>query len=1005
MREEEVLETIDDPAPEVVEASAGGDSSTEPVTLSNVKAEDSGTVANMSSAGAITNASNEVQSTGDVALAKIRIWLPQERCRRVLEKIMNDNFSTSFIDPVDTDMYDDYLDIVDTPMCLNDVLENLDNNKYKGQYYTKFAYDMRLIWKNCKAYNLYKSQIWYCAHTLSLQFERLYQAWVLSYQDASLFMTDPLARPWESTCRICLLDEEDDSMMLCDHCDAPYHIYCLKPPLPAVPEGAWICPRCQNWFAKSGAKVLSAQVEEDARNLSIAARSRKIVKVMKKKYLVKWRGLSYRDCTWESEKDINDDVKIANYHKLNDTPPEEPPLTQAEIGAELSKDKRNQLYPAMTVPNLLKDLEGTIYAQIRSYHFLKSKQIPPVALLKESGPSTYGATYGATTEICLPKGMTKLLRIADNSLDPNNAEEMLLGYSSKSQTTNDNDSISDVKLDENTKDSDDMEVDNQDESSSDEDSVDDKKAFDAFKRTMIPVKGLTSEEFHDAAQAAYEAKKLAKKEEKKRAKMVIVRNGDGNVSQERYESRCQEWYAIPPIDLPYSTATLPNSLADPSRQICADVLSKMVYSIARNNHQPTLASTRSKLLSYEIEVCVAKGTGGLFMNIGDYKDRVVVLGFRRKPDGTMGPAEVTGKIKVGDILIGINGTYVSHIGFKHIIKILSTTSQPYVYLRFLRINPESQNTIDLITKERTNSVNSSSRRPTFKRSKYFGVYYRPVDGKWQAEIYKEDVGEMFVIGVYENQEDAAHAYDNEYTALHGSDQNDLAQHVNFTSTGELTDLSLLLSKYYDNDTKLTKERLSDLREEYDQEEVTDEREIHSCDSYDSDSTLNPEDSAKSESSDSDGSSSASTEDDESWGSDVQNDVKDWKPKDEIEASGPTGRLLRAVNQSDFAPLRSEWNNYIVDISSGQEYLPSDAGKHKKVDQIDLASGSVIRTWDTLAAASRGTNIPIYAIQQVLKGKTDNGGGFKWRVSPGQNKLLEPQVHILENLMKLFKVLY
>ena len=59
---------------------------------------------------------------------------------------------------------------------------------------------------------------------------------------------------------------------------------------------------------------------------------RKVIRVKKKKYLVKWRGLSYRDCTWETVKDVNDDVKIAEYHKLNDNPPDEPPLTQAEIG-------------------------------------------------------------------------------------------------------------------------------------------------------------------------------------------------------------------------------------------------------------------------------------------------------------------------------------------------------------------------------------------------------------------------------------------------------------------------------------------------------------------------------------------------------------------------------------------------------------------------------------------------------------------------------------------------
>ena len=36
-----------------------------------------------------------------------------ERCRHVLERVWDDGFSVSFVDPVDTDTYDDYLDIVD----------------------------------------------------------------------------------------------------------------------------------------------------------------------------------------------------------------------------------------------------------------------------------------------------------------------------------------------------------------------------------------------------------------------------------------------------------------------------------------------------------------------------------------------------------------------------------------------------------------------------------------------------------------------------------------------------------------------------------------------------------------------------------------------------------------------------------------------------------------------------------------------------------------------------
>jgi len=50
--------------------------------------------------------------------------------------------------------------VVEEPMCLKDIKKKLDNGEYsKYNQYTKFAQDMRKIWRNCKAYNLYKSQV------------------------------------------------------------------------------------------------------------------------------------------------------------------------------------------------------------------------------------------------------------------------------------------------------------------------------------------------------------------------------------------------------------------------------------------------------------------------------------------------------------------------------------------------------------------------------------------------------------------------------------------------------------------------------------------------------------------------------------------------------------------------------------------------------------------------------------------------------------------------------
>lgn len=51
--------------------------------------------------------------------------------------------------------------------------------------------------------------------------------------------------PWdEGICKVCGVDKDDDSVLLCDTCDAEYHTYCLNPPLSRIPDGNWYCPSC-----------------------------------------------------------------------------------------------------------------------------------------------------------------------------------------------------------------------------------------------------------------------------------------------------------------------------------------------------------------------------------------------------------------------------------------------------------------------------------------------------------------------------------------------------------------------------------------------------------------------------------------------------------------------------------------------------------------------------------------------------------------------------------------
>lgn len=52
---------------------------------------------------------------------------------------------------------------------------------------------------------------------------------------------DPMAK---YICLMCNRGDVEESMLLCDGCDASYHTFCLLPPLQEIPKGDWRCPKC-----------------------------------------------------------------------------------------------------------------------------------------------------------------------------------------------------------------------------------------------------------------------------------------------------------------------------------------------------------------------------------------------------------------------------------------------------------------------------------------------------------------------------------------------------------------------------------------------------------------------------------------------------------------------------------------------------------------------------------------------------------------------------------------
>ncbi|XP_075828846.1 PHD and RING finger domain-containing protein 1 isoform X3 [Microtus pennsylvanicus] len=67
-------------------------------------------------------------------------------------------------------------------------------------------------------------------------------------------------------CEVCGRSDREDRLLLCDGCDAGYHMECLDPPLQEVPVDEWFCPEC----AAPGVAPTHAPVSDEEVSLLLA---------------------------------------------------------------------------------------------------------------------------------------------------------------------------------------------------------------------------------------------------------------------------------------------------------------------------------------------------------------------------------------------------------------------------------------------------------------------------------------------------------------------------------------------------------------------------------------------------------------------------------------------------------------------------------------------------------------------------------------------------------------
>ncbi|XP_021346334.1 tyrosine-protein kinase BAZ1B-like isoform X2 [Mizuhopecten yessoensis] len=72
---------------------------------------------------------------------------------------------------------------------------------------------------------------------------------------------------WEKSaenakCKICRKKGEEQKLLLCDECNQPFHMYCLRPALIEIPRGDWFCASCMPQNQRRKSRVYNIDYDE-----------------------------------------------------------------------------------------------------------------------------------------------------------------------------------------------------------------------------------------------------------------------------------------------------------------------------------------------------------------------------------------------------------------------------------------------------------------------------------------------------------------------------------------------------------------------------------------------------------------------------------------------------------------------------------------------------------------------------------------------------------------------
>ena len=122
---------------------------------------------------------------------------------------------------------------------------------------------------------------------------------------------------------------------------------------------------------------------------------------------MKWAGLGYEHCTWETQEDINDDAIISEFRRLEGVSPEEPQLAEEDVHKIIDSAMTVSCENAEGGNQELAYIRSQLYAQTRSFQFSKFGADIPDRLKAKCGPKSLSVATGNLLSTNTPLGEVK----------------------------------------------------------------------------------------------------------------------------------------------------------------------------------------------------------------------------------------------------------------------------------------------------------------------------------------------------------------------------------------------------------------------------------------------------------------------------------------------------------------------------------------------------------------------------------------------------------------------